>query len=212
MKPAIWRRLAVAGLALLLLGAAVLWRGVRAGPAPALPPPGMLASATLVNDEAPLPAFALRRSGTAFTNADLLGHWTLMFFGYTYCPDVCPTTMAVVKELARRVSAAGIAPPAVVFVSVDAPRDTPEQLASFVRFFDPAFVGVVGDDTALAPLAKNLGVRYQRVDGPDKTRYTIDHSAAIYLIDPRGRLKAVFSWPQDAAAMAVDYPKIVAGN
>jgi protein SCO1/2 len=85
-------------------------------------------------------------------------------------------------------------------------------MATFVQFFDPSFIGATGDDASLAPLTKNLGVYYQQLDSMDKGHYTVDHTAAIYLIDPQGRLKAVFSWPHDPAAMAADYPKIIAGG
>jgi protein SCO1 len=197
------------GLALALSGAYLGWRHLRA-PAPALPPSGELAAATLINDQVPLPAFTLHRLGGPLANADLAGRWTLLDFGYTYCPDICPTTLATLKDLKERLVAGGSGVPQVIFVSVDPARDTPERMASFVQFFDPSFVGATGDDAALAPLVKHLGVYFQRLDSKDKEHYTVDHSAAIYLIDPQGRLKAVFSWPHDPARMAADYPKIIA--
>jgi protein SCO1/2 len=200
--------LLVAGLSLAFIGIYLTVRHLH-GPVPALPPSGKLPSATLLNDEQPLPAFSFSRSGPALTNADLERHWTIMFFGYTYCPDICPTTLATLKDFKARVVAAGISPPQVVFISVDPARDTPARIASFVSFFDPAFIGATGDDAALAPLAKNLGVHYQRLEGADKDHYVVDHSAGVYLIDPKGRLKALFNWPQDAAAMAQDYPAII---
>jgi protein SCO1/2 len=206
-----WRWALFVGLSLAMLGIALVLHTLRGGPAPAMPPPGTMTSATMTNDTQPLPGFSFVRSGTPLTNADLQGHWTLMFFGYTYCPDICPTSLATVKDLRSRLQAAGVAPPQVVFVSVDPARDTPERMATFVQFFDPSFIGATGDDASLAPLAKNLGVYYQRLDSKDKEHYTVDHTAAIYLIDPQGRLKAVFSWPHDPAAMAADYPKIIAG-
>ncbi len=207
-----WRWLLFVGLSLTFLGAALVLRTFRNGPAPALPPPESLISATLVNDTQALPGFSLVRTGSPLTNTDLQGHWTLMFFGYTYCPDICPTSLATVKEMRSHLRAAGIAPPEVIFVSVDPGRDTPERMLAFVGFFDPAFIGAAGDDAALAPLVKNLGVHYERVNGPDKDHYTMDHTAAIYLIDPQSRLKAVFSWPHDPAVMAADYPRIIAGG
>ena len=210
MKNGAWRWLLFIGLALTFLGAAVVLRNLRNGPAPAFPPSGGLATATLVNDAEPLPGFSFARVGSPLTNADLMGHWTLMFFGYTYCPDICPTSLATAKEMQDQLRSKGLTPPEVIFVSVDSARDTPERLQTFVGFFDPAFVGATGSDDALAPLVKNLGVHYQRVNGPDPDHYSIDHSAVIYLIDPHGRLKAIFSWPHDPAAMATDYPKIIA--
>lgn len=196
-------------MALMLSGAFLAWRHLRA-PAPALPPSGNLPSATRINDATPLPTFALHRADGTLTNADLLGHWTVLAFGYTFCPDICPTTLATLKDLKTRLEANGTAVPQVVFVSVDPARDTPERLAEFVRFFDPGFVGASGDDAALAALVKHLGVRYERHDAQDKKLYVVDHSAVAYLIDPQGKLKATFSWPHDPAAMAADYAQLTA--
>jgi protein SCO1/2 len=97
---------------------------------------------------------------------DLPGHWSFMFFGYTQCPDVCPTALALMKELGARLAAA--VPPAptfqVVFVSVDPHRDTMQLLGEYMAAFDPSFVGVSGTDAALLPLTRALGVYYQRND------------------------------------------------
>lgn len=174
--------------------------------------PTELVAATRLDDARPLPAFALRRQGGTLANADLRGHWTLLDFGYTFCPDICPTTLATLKDMKSRLAADGGAPPQVIFVSVDPARDTPERLAEYVRFFDPAFIGATGDDAALAPLVKHLGVYYHRQDAKDKRTYSVDHSAIIYLIDPQVRLKAIFAWPQTAGAMADDFRRLTAGG
>ena len=97
-----------------------------------------------------------------------MGHWTLIDFGYTFCPDVCPGILLALKDLKARQLAQGHPSPRVLFVSVDAPRDTPQRLAEFVHGIDPAFTGATGDDAALAPLTKHLGVYYQRMDAQDK--------------------------------------------
>jgi protein SCO1/2 len=133
-----------------------------------------------------------------------------MFFGYTHCPDVCLTGLTAMKDMRSRLQTAGVVPPQVIFISVDPARDTPEHLAAFAGFFDPSFIGATGNDDALAPLVKNLGIHYQRVEGKKKESYTMDHTASVFLVDPKGRLKAVFSWPHDPQAMAKDYPKIIA--
>jgi protein SCO1 len=206
-KPSTAQWLIALGVALTLSGAFLAWRHWPA-PAPALPPSGQLPAATLINDTQPLPVFALHRSGGALTDADLLGHWTLLDFGYTFCPDICPTTLATLKDIETRLATAGIAAPQVVFVSVDPARDTPKRLADFVHFFDPGFIGATGSDAELAALAKHLGVQYQRHDETDKQHYTVDHGAVVYLIDPQGRLKATFSWPHDPAAIVRDYVRI----
>jgi protein SCO1/2 len=203
-----WRRVLFAGLALTLLGAALVTRTLHQGPMPA----GDISSVTEVRDEAPLPAFALQGQKGNFTNADLQGRWTFMFFGYTQCPDICPTALTLMKDVKARLDG-GTAkssdrPPQVVFVSVDPRRDSAELLVEYMAAFDPAFVGLRGDDAALLPLTGNLGVYYQRNDAADKQRYTVDHSAAIYLVDPAGKLRAVFSPPHDAGKMAGDYVRI----
>jgi protein SCO1 len=210
-KPSVAQWLIALGMALALSGGFLAWRHWPA-PAPALPPSGQMFSSTLIDDATPLPAFVLRRPDGTLTNADLLGHWTLLDFGYTFCPDICPTTLATLKDVRTRLEAGGTTPPQVVFVSVDPGRDTPARLADYVRFFDPAFIGATGDDAALALLVKHLGVQYERRDAQDKKRYVVDHSAVVYLIDPQGKLKATFSWPHDAATMAADYAQITSGR
>ncbi len=205
-----WGKLVLVGLLLGILGGIFVLRTLSSGPTPALPPEGSRLSATVVNDEQPLPAFSLTRAGSPLTNDDLLGHWSLMFFGYTHCPDVCLTSLAAMKNMRDRLQEAGVVPPQVIFISVDAVRDTPAHLAEFVSFFDPSFIGATGKDAALAPLVKNLGIYYQRVEGKEKDSYTMDHTSSAFLVDPKGRLKAVFSWPHDPQAMAADYPKIIA--
>ncbi len=188
-----------AGLAFAIGGAVLVWRSLPAGPAPA----GEIPQAIEPRNPAPLPAFRLTGPRGTFRNADLLGRWTFLFFGYTQCPDVCPTALSVMKEV-RAIG--GAVPPAptfeVVFVSVDPRRDTDQLLAQYLAAFDPGFVGVSGDDAALMPLAQALGVAYRRHDEKDVRNYTVDHSAAIHLIDPQGRLAASFPPPQQAATLA----------
>lgn len=166
--------------------------------------------ATVLPEGKPLLAFELQGGAGVFTNRDLTGQWTFMFFGYTHCPDVCPTALSLMRDVRSRL-AGGTAPlPKVVFVSVDAARDSLDLLGRYVPAFDPSFVGVVGSDAALAPLVKTLGVFYQRHEKEDPRNYTVDHSAAMYLLDPQGRLKAVFMPPVPAERMAADYQAIVA--
>jgi protein SCO1/2 len=199
------------GVALALSGAFLAWRHWPA-PAPPLPPSGQLPTATLIDDARPLPAFVLHRAGGTLGNADLAGRWTLLSFGYTFCPDICPTTLATLQEVAGRLKTRALPAPQVVFISVDPARDTPGRLADFVRFFDAGFVGATGSDEEMAGLVKHLGVQYQRHEGPDSRHYVVDHSAVVYLVDPQGRLKATFSWPHDPAAMAADYARLTAGG
>ena len=197
----------VSGLAFALAGGVAVWRAMTSGPLPA----GTLKSVTEFRDDKPLPAFALAGPKGSFTNAQLLGHWSFLFFGYTQCPDICPTALGLMKTLKGQLAAVSPAPTfQAVFVSVDPARDTHALLGQYMAAFDPEFTGVTGDEAALKPLVKDLGVFYQRNDATDKKNYTVDHSATIYLIDPKGRLAATFSPPQVADAMVSDYRRITA--
>jgi len=207
MKSGLGQWLLVVGMGLLIAGSYLTWRSLHAGPVPA----GDLPSVTEIHDDKPLPSFVLQGPRGEFGNANLVGQWSFMFFGYTQCPDICPTALTLMKDLKAAISGRQGAPARgfqVVFVSVDSQRDTPRLLGEYMAAFDPTFVGLTGADAMLAPLVRNLGVYYQRNDATDKWHYTVDHSAAIYLIDPQGRLAAVFSPPQDATKMAADFLRI----
>jgi len=143
-----------------------------------------------------------------FTLARLRGQWTFVFFGFTHCPDICPTTMATLGDAIDRMRAATGDPVAVAFVTVDPDRDTPEQLARYVPFFHPDFLGVTGGDEALASFARQLGAVYMRTEMPDGSNYTMDHSSGLLLINPDGALRAFFSAPHDSEVLAVDFERI----
>ena len=149
--------------------------------------------------------------GAPFTRARLDGRWTLLFFGYTHCPDVCPITLSVLKNAKARMADAGSGEPVqVVFVSVDPARDSLEQLGAYVTYFDPEFLGVTGEEANLKALARQLGVLYIRAEPDANGSYTVDHTAALFLIDPRGHLVALFQAPHSAERIAQDVPKIQA--
>lgn len=187
------------GLVLSLAGGVLTWRSLNAGPAPAGPVP----RAVDVGDNAVLPDFRLRGPRGEFGNADLLGHWTFLFFGYTQCPDICPTALALMKEI-KAIAVAPAPTFRVVFVSVDPRRDTDPLLRDYLTAFDASFIGVSGSDDALRPLTQALRVDYRRNDEKDTRNYTVDHGAAIHLIDPQGRSVAVFPPPQQAATLAAE--------
>jgi len=154
-----------------------------------------------------LPPFTLvDHRGAPFGPERLAGRWHVLFFGFTHCPDVCPSTLATLAAARREL--ADLPPadrPEVVLVSVDPQRDTPARLAEYVAFFDPSFVGVTGEPAMLESLTRELGVAVM-VGEPDASgQYSIDHTATLFLVDPQGRLAAVFGMPHTPDGIAHDY-------
>jgi protein SCO1 len=139
-------------------------------------------------------------AGRALTRAELEGAPTLVFFGFTHCPDVCPTTLVKLAQIKKSAALPGLR---VLFVSVDPERDTPPVLARYVHAFDPSFIGASGAGPALAKLTADFGVAFSRVELPGGD-YTMDHSAVLFLLDDATRLVAVFTPPFDAAAISAD--------
>jgi len=138
------------------------------------------------------------------------GHWTLVFFGFTQCPDICPTTLATLAQTVRQLTDLPAAEqPRVLLVSVDPERDTPDILAPYVRFFDPAFLGAQGSLEATAAAAAAFNVPYAKVALPEGG-YTLDHGSGIFIVGPSGGTEAYLSSPHQAATIASDYRKIVA--
>jgi len=141
-------------------------------------------------------------TGRTRTLADFRGKVVVMFFGYLRCPDVCPTTLAELKSVKEQLGEEGRRLQ-VLFVTVDPERDTPELLASYVLAFDPSFLGLYGDKVAIAEVAKEFKVFYQKVPGKTPESYTVDHSAGSYIFDPRGRLRLLSRYG-NAANLAAD--------
>ena len=186
----------------LAIGAAAagIWAARHmAAPAPAAMP--QLASGTWLPQAREVGELALTdQTGASFAAAQLKGAPALVFFGFTHCPDVCPTTLYTLAQVRR---ALGAGAPRVIFVSVDPARDTPAVLAQYVRAFDPQFIALSGDAHELARIAQRFGVAYARVDLPGGD-YTMDHTAAVFLLDSAGRNVAIFTPPFDADRLAAD--------
>jgi protein SCO1/2 len=206
------RLILISGLLLCTLGISLMWQGrslrqqaMVAGD-PASPP-----QVTVVDDARRLPSFVLQRAGGTLTDADLRGRWNLLLFGYLHCPQVCPTDMALLRDVTGALKRRGLAAPQVVFVSVDSRRDGLDVLAKYAASFDSEFVGASANDEALSGLMAHLGVFVQRNDRQDARNYTVDHTASIYLIDPENRLKAVFDPPQRTDEMTLNLVKLTAG-
>ncbi|MEP7043128.1 MAG: SCO family protein [Dokdonella sp.] len=178
-----------------------LWFGARLL-GPAAPP--RLETAVLYPAARLLPDFQLTRSdGQPLTLADWKGHWTVAFFGYTNCPDVCPTTLTSFKQAWKLLGADAATPLRFDFISVDPARDTPETLARYVGYFSKDFIAASGSDEQLTALTKALGLLYAR-GTPENGTYTVDHSASAVIIDPQGRQVGMFRPPFDAAKIAAD--------
>jgi protein SCO1/2 len=142
--------------------------------------------------------------GDPFTRERLEGQWTLVFFGYTYCPDVCPTTMSFLNEFMAQLEGTEAEDTEVVMVTVDPARDTVEQLAGYVPYFNTDFTGVAGEFLDIHRFATGLNTPFRKVPGQDEN-YQVDHSANVVLINPRGDYHGFFKAPLDLAKMKVTY-------
>lgn len=127
-------------------------------------------------------------NGKTRTLADFRGKVVVVFFGFTQCPDVCPTTLSDMAEVKKRLGQDGDKLQ-VIFVTLDPERDTPQVLAQYVPGFDPSFVGLYGTREQTAVTAKDFKVFYQKVPGKTETSYTLDHTAGSYVFDREGRLR-----------------------
>lgn len=168
-------------------------------------------SAIVLPEARALPEFVLEdHHGHEFKKENLKGQWSFIFFGYTHCPDVCPTTLTSlnqVDEILKKVS--GVVLPKTIFISVDPERDSKELLAEYVPYFNAEFIGVRGSLQQLQALTSPLGIAFGREGDGEQDNYEVFHSARILLIDPRARLKALFSSPHDVNKIAADYISIV---
>lgn len=191
--------LALIAAALGVLAARLWW-------APASPE---LKSGTLLPTPRAIIAFKLiSQDAKPFTNAELNGHWSLLFTGFTHCPDVCPTTLNLLKSTVARLGAQAGALQ-IVFLSVDPERDTPEALERYVHYFNPHFRAATGPTAELEILGANLGFVFEKIPGPTPQSYSMDHTAALILIDPRGQLAGYFTPPFKAEALAADLSTVM---
>jgi protein SCO1/2 len=157
--------------------------------------------ASMVLPPRPIQAFQLTDSEKRlFTAHDLTHHWTFIIFGFTYCPDICPTTLSVMTELREKLLLKRFDTEKINFIliTVDPKRDTPEILKQYVQHFDRDFLGLSGTDEQISNLAKQLGASYELTQQGDAESYTVSHSAAVYLIDPQARHFATYLVPLEA--------------
>ena len=155
----------------------------------------------------------------AFSKQDLTDKWTLLFVGYTYCPDICPTTLAALNsaydELVKTVNGAPIQ---VIFLSVDPKRDSPERLDEYMSFFNDKFIAVTGEHSQLFPFVRSMGMMYSMTDSTDTPNYLVDHSASVVVINPQAQVIGRFKAQQQPGKISIsdtnqiiaDLPAIVA--
>ena len=156
---------------------------------------------TLFPDPKPLTAFALSdHQNRVFDLSRLKGKWSFLFFGFTHCPDLCPTTLAVLARARDKIAkeTAGADDIQFIFISVDPNRDTVGKLKQYVGYFHKTFLGVTGDDTQIGNLTSQLGAWYEVSITPGLKNYPVIHASAVFLVDPQARYHAVFTPPHDA--------------
>ncbi len=186
--------------ALLVVAGLVAWTLIN-GRLPFTPP---ALHGTVIQSPDRVPDFTLdASSGGRVSLSDLRGKVVLIYFGYTFCPDACPTTMAELKKV----------PPAlgrsaddvqVVMISVDPQRDTPEVLREYLAHFDPSFLGLTGTDAEILAAATPLGIYYSAHEGSPATGYLVDHTTSVLAIDREGYLRIIYSFETPGEAIAED--------
>lgn len=142
--------------------------------------------------------------GEAFTERRLEGRWTLLFFGFTHCPDICPTTLSFLAQLQSQLESTEAADTQVIMLTVDPARDTVGVLANYVPYFDPEFLGVTGEFIDVLNVARAFNSPFRKVTEADGS-YQVDHSANVMLINPRGDFHGFFRAPLDLAKFKVTY-------
>ena len=154
-----------------------------------------------------VPSLTLRdQDDKAFSTAKLQGSWNLMFFGFTNCPDICPTTLTTMNQAAKRLTDKKIR---YLFVSLDPQRDTPEKLKEYVTYFNADFIGLSGNKADIDQLSEKLGVIYDYEGDVNSGKYNVNHYAAILVIDPKGRVRAHILPPHPADKIVDGVNKII---
>lgn len=148
-------------------------------------------------------------NGQARTLADFKGQAVVVFFGFTQCPDVCPTSLTELAQAKQLLGEQGSRLQGL-FISIDPERDTPAIMKEYMASFDPSFLALYAKPDELPALAKSFKVYYKKVDGPTPTSYTMDHSAGSYVFDPQGRIRIYHRYGSGAPALASDVKALLA--
>lgn len=165
-----------------------------------LPTPRIISDFTLTDE-----------AGQDFSNEELKGQWNLLFFGFTHCPDICPTTLLTLKTVRQRLEAQQQWPNLrVIMVTVDPERDTPERLSPYVRYFHPEFKGVTGATDTLTEFAKELGILFIKNEADADGYYDVDHSVSMILVNPQGNYAGVITAPHEAKSLEADLAMLAA--
>jgi protein SCO1/2 len=174
------------------------------------PPPAI--NGYVLTEPRPLPAVELvDDNDERFEASRFAGHWSFLYFGYTYCPDICPLALVELAAVKERLAAAERAVDVEYYlVSVDPQRDTPARLKEYVRYFDDSFRGLTGPHDALFALARAAESLYFIPPGQDADNYLVSHSNNFALLDPSGRIRAIFTPPHTPEQLAADFLAIVA--
>jgi len=183
-----------------------LWAAQKHYAPPAVAAMPAMRSVTLFPATRALAPYKLDASdGSAITPAAMKGHWTLVFLGFTRCPDVCPTTLQTLGQADKTWAALPTATrPRVLFVSVDPDRDTPQHVGEYAHYFGKDILAATADAKTLSAFARSLGMVYMKVPTADGKDYTIDHSASVSVLDPNGDMAGLIRPPFDPAAIGAD--------
>jgi protein SCO1/2 len=166
--------------------------------------PGLESGTALPQPRVLKPFELVDTNGAPASPASLAGHPTLVFFGFTHCPDVCPSTLALLANVQKQAGVPGLK---VALISVDPERDTPEQVGRYISSFSGDFIGLTGAPPGISAVTKSFGVAASRVD-LGGGNYTMDHSATVFALDSNARIVAVFTPPLRAPALTRDLVKL----
>ncbi|MGD8346415.1 MAG: SCO family protein [Lysobacterales bacterium] len=205
-----FKPLLIAILLLALAAGVVAKQFIVPGEAEAAPVE-LTAGSLIVNPRGLEPFELMDHRGGTFSQQSLEGSWTLMSFGYSHCPDMCPTTLTSLASINGALTEEQKSHLQIVFVFVDWERDQPERLQEYLPFFDKTFTGATGPEEATEKLTTQLGVLWQRAEGGDDENYLVDHSGTTYLFGPDGRLRALFGYPLTPADVVSDLEQLLDG-
>lgn len=164
---------------------------------------------TVVQSPVPVNNFTLTgSSGQQVRLHDFRDKVVLLYFGYTYCPDVCPATMAELSKAMKELNSGDREKVQVLMVTVDPDRDTPEVLSQYLSHFDPSFLGLTGTDEEIAAAAEPFGIYYQKRDGTAETGYLVDHTATVAAVDKDGTLRLIYSFNTPGEDIAADLKRL----